>query len=72
MNVSRGIHTKVGTAAFFAYQGVKIVKCQNCKMVYRQKQEPQMIGHRFREDDVCPYCKHSNGSSMEHEYKNRK
>ena len=54
------------------YQGEKIVKCQNCKMVYRQKQEPQMIGHRFREDDVCPYCKHSNGSSMEHEYKNRK
>ncbi|MBR5535850.1 MAG: hypothetical protein IKU60_04295 [Clostridia bacterium] len=54
------------------YQGEKIVKCQHCKMVYRQKTEPQMIGHRFREEDVCPYCNCSNGSSMEYEYRNRK
>lgn len=54
------------------HQGEKIVGCRNCNMVYRQKQEPQLTGHRVREDDICPYCKHSNGSSMEHEYINRK
>jgi hypothetical protein len=54
------------------YQGEKIVKCRHCKMVYRQKQETQMSGHRFHEEDICPYCKRSNGSSMEYEYKNRK
>ncbi len=54
------------------YQGEKIIKCQHCKMAYRQKLEEQLIGHRFHEDDICPYCSHSNGSSMEYEYKNRK
>ncbi len=54
------------------YQGEEIVKCKHCKMAYRQKKEPQTAGHRFREEDVCPYCKHANGSSMEYEYHNRK
>ena len=54
------------------YLGEKVVTCKHCNMVYRQKQEPQLVGHRFREDDICPYCERSNGSSMEYEYKNRK
>lgn len=54
------------------YQGEKIVKCRHCKMSYRQKQTPQIPGQRFPEDDICPYCNHSNGSSMEYEYNNRK
>lgn len=54
------------------YQGENIVKCGYCGMIYRQKQEPQSPGHRFREEDDCPYCHNSNGSSMEYDYINRK
>lgn len=54
------------------YRGERIVKCGHCHMAYRQKEEPQIPGHRFREEDICPYCSRINGSSMESEYKNRK
>lgn len=54
------------------YKGERLVRCGHCNMEYRQMEEPQIPGHRFREEDICPYCKCSNGSSMECEYKNRK
>lgn len=54
------------------YPEEKIVKCKHCKMVYRQRQVAQTPGHHFLEEDVCPYCQRSNGSSMECDYKNRK
>jgi uncharacterized CHY-type Zn-finger protein len=54
------------------HQNEKVVKCGHCKMLYRQETESQLPGHRSKEEDVCPYCKRSNGASMETEYKNRK
>lgn len=56
----------------YEYRGERIVQCGHCKMLYRQQEELQIPGHRFREEDICPYCKESNGSSMEREYRNRK
>lgn len=54
------------------YSGENIVRCEHCKILYRQKQEPQISEHCLPTDDICPYCQQSNGSSMEYYYKNRK
>lgn len=54
------------------FPGEQITICSHCGMVYRQKKEVQIPGHRCREEDICPYCRHSNGSSVEYKYENRK
>lgn len=46
------------------------VVCPNCGKVYKQDCEEQVAGFRDRSYDICPYCKHENGSSMEVEYIN--
>lgn len=50
----------------------KLVQCRHCGKMYRQQCIPQIEGLRFREDDDCPYCNQSNGSSLEWEFTNRK
>lgn len=52
--------------------GNRTVKCSHCGKIYHQYLSRQLEGHRFREDDICPYCGESNGSSMEWEFNNRK
>ena len=49
-----------------------LIKCSHCGRFYAQFASRQTEGHRFREDDECPYCHESNGSSMEWDYHNRK
>ena len=46
------------------------VRCPNCGKAYTQYCEEQVAGFRDRSYDICPYCKHENGSSMEVEYVN--
>ena len=48
----------------------QIVVCKNCGKPYRQDCEEQVPGFRDRDYDICPYCKHENGSSMDEEYHN--
>lgn len=48
------------------------VQCPYCHEWYWQIERPQIPGFRERDDDVCPYCGHVNGSSMEKEFDNRK
>jgi len=52
--------------------GERLVTCKHCKRIYRQSTSRQTPGLRFSEDDTCPYCNESNGSSLEFEYNNRK
>ena len=52
--------------------GEKIVVCRFCGEYYRQYRTRQLEGHRFSEDDICPYCNNSNGSSLEWEFNNHK
>ena len=44
--------------------------CSNCNRKYHQRVEEQVPGFRERDDDICPYCHTSNGSSMSYEYYN--
>ena len=48
----------------------RVVKCPNCGKEYKQHCEEQVEGFKDRSYDICPYCKHENGSSMEVEYVN--
>lgn len=48
------------------------VTCKHCGKQYSQKRSRQLVGHREKEDDICPYCNQSNGASMEWEYDNKK
>lgn len=48
----------------------RIVVCSHCKKKYRQIVEDQVPGVRMRDEDYCPYCRLSNGSSMSVEYTN--
>ena len=49
-----------------------ITQCTHCSKKYTQFTEDQVPGFRSREFDFCPYCKESNGSSMEVEFYNKK
>lgn len=40
-----------------------IVVCNHCKKPYRQRTEEQVPGFRDVDDDICPYCRESNGRS---------
>lgn len=46
------------------------VTCPACGKVYLQQCEDQVPGFRDRSEDICPYCKALNGSSMSVEYSN--
>lgn len=50
----------------------QIVKCLKCGKPYKQHVEEQVPGFRDKDYDICPYCQHENGSSMEKEYFNAK
>ena len=52
--------------------GGKSVVCNHCGKIYHQTLSLQLEGHQFREDDTCPYCGKSNGSSIEWKFDNRK
>lgn len=52
--------------------GNRTVVCDHCGRPYYQTLSRQLEGHRFREDDICPYCGKSNGSSMEWDFNNWK
>lgn len=52
--------------------GNRSVVCEHCGKTYYQTLSRQLEGQRFREDDICPYCGKSNGSSLEWEFENRK
>lgn len=47
-----------------------VATCKHCKKDYIQVQTDQEPGFRMPDDDICPYCKQSNGSSMAVEYEN--
>lgn len=49
-----------------------LVQCTNCNQFYRQYVEDQVIGCRQMSEDICPYCGHIAGKSMDVEYTNRK
>lgn len=44
--------------------------CDNCHRLYHRSVSEQIPGFREWEDDNCPYCGHSNGSSMAYDYSN--
>lgn len=46
--------------------------CRCCGRAYRQSKVAQKEGFKEREEDICPYCGNSNGSSLEWEFTNRK
>lgn len=48
-----------------------IVVCKHCKKMYHQHTEEQVPGFRDIDDDICPYCKESNGRSGDVEFFNR-
>lgn len=48
-----------------------IVVCGHCKKMYYQRTEEQVPGFRDVDDDICPYCKESNGRSGDVEFFNR-
>lgn len=50
----------------------RLVTCDYCGRQYAQERIRQIEGLRFKEDDDCPHCGRSNGTSLEWEYKNRK
>lgn len=49
-----------------------IVVCKHCKKIYYQHTIEQVPGFREVDNDICPYCKESNGRSGDVEYFNRK
>lgn len=53
------------------YGNEKIVRCKYCGKQYAQSRQKQVEGGRFQEDDECPYCHRSNGTSLEWEFYNR-
>ncbi len=48
------------------------IKCSHCGKIYLQWTENQVPGFRDKNEDICPYCKGSNKSSMEVEFHNSK
>lgn len=48
----------------------RIVTCCHCRKEYKQTIEEQIPGFRDTSFDICPYCKHENGSSMDVDYYN--
>lgn len=48
-----------------------IVVCGHCKKPYYQHTTEQVPGFREVDDDICPYCKESNGRSGDVEFFNR-
>lgn len=49
-----------------------IVVCTHCKKIYYQHTIEQVHGFREVDNDICPYCKESNGRSGDVEYFNRR
>lgn len=49
-----------------------VVVCKYCRKKYLQVTIDQEAGFRDRDNDICPYCNQSNGSSMSVEYSNYK
>jgi len=52
--------------------GETIVTCEKCGKEYAQSTERQKEGHRFPEDDECPYCGNKRLESLEFEFYNRR
>lgn len=50
----------------------KKVKCNHCGKFYILYLENQVIGNRSKDEDICPYCNHVNGCSMDYEFHNYK
>ena len=48
-----------------------IVVCKHCQKMYYQHTTEQVPGFRDVDDDICPYCKKSNGRSGDIEFYNR-
>lgn len=46
--------------------------CKACGKRYIRSTEEQVPGFRDKSYDDCPYCGHTNGSSMDEEYHNSK
>lgn len=53
-------------------EGWQNIRCSHCQKAYRSLASRQMEGNREKEDNICPYCGQSNGSSMEWEFYNTK
>lgn len=53
---------------FYEHEGV--VVCSHCYRLYKQLIEEQIPGFREVNDDICPYCKKSNGRSSDVEFYN--
>ena len=49
-----------------------IVTCPKCNKKYKQFTEDQVPGFRDKSEDICPYCRNVNGTSMDVEYSNYK
>ena len=62
--------SNVGQPSTFSSE--RLVKCNHCHRTYGQSTTMQIPGLRVSEDDICPYCNQSNGSSLEYEYRNKK
>lgn len=52
--------------------GINTVICKHCGKTYVQEIISQEEGFREKDEDICPYCNKSNGSSMEREFLNHK
>ena len=50
----------------------EIITCPHCGKKYLQWTEDQTPGFRIKDEDICPYCGHENGSSMSVEFHNRR
>lgn len=48
-----------------------VVVCGHCKKMYHQHTVEQVPGFREVDNDICPYCKQSNGRSGDVEFFNR-
>lgn len=58
--------------AYYGREGWQNIQCSHCGKVYHSLLSRQREGLREREDNTCPYCGKSNGSSMEWEFYNIK
>ena len=51
------------------YEDIReVVECSHCKKKYVRYSEPQIPGFREKSEDICPYCSHINGYSMDYDY----
>lgn len=45
--------------------------CRKCGNEYIRTVEDQVIGFREKSEDMCPYCGHVNGTSMDYDFYSR-